>query len=73
MLLITENMMMGSDCVILFQVSIREAKFTKSSLLFYFVRFCVKFVGIVRHTFPLSSGFANSNVCLQGAYFWQIM
>jgi len=72
MLLITENVMMGSDCVILFQVSLREPKFTYSSLLF-FVKVCVKFVGIVRHTFPLSSRFANSNVCLQGAYFWQIM
>ena len=56
-------MMMGSDCVIVCQVSQREPKFTSTSLLI-FVEFCVKFVGIVRHTFPLSSGFTNSNVCL---------
>jgi len=35
MLLITENMMMDSDCVILFQVLQQEPKFTNSSLLFF--------------------------------------
>ena len=42
MLLITENMMIGSDCVILFQVAQREQKFTNTSLLFFF--FLLKFV-----------------------------